>query len=61
VVTAETGGASPPRVPVAIRRDAVSTIAAASVTATHTTGLFITKSPSRRRPLFSKKLLWEKS
>jgi hypothetical protein len=55
MVTGEPGGASPPRVPVAIRKDAVSTIAAASAAVTHTTGVFITKSPSRRRPLFWKK------
>jgi hypothetical protein len=46
-----------PRVPVAIRNVAVSTIAAASAAVTHTTGVFICKSPSRRRPLFFKKKL----
>src|SRR5258708_1773712 len=55
------GGVSPPRVPVAIRKDAVSTIAAASAAVTHTTGVFIYKSPSRRRPLFRKKLFWKKA
>jgi hypothetical protein len=47
-----------PRVPVAIRNVVVSTIAAASAAATHTTGVFICKSPSRRRPLFFKKTGW---
>src|ERR1700710_2301863 len=49
-----------PRVPVAIRNNAVSRIAAASDAVTHTTGVFICKSPSRRRPLFWKKLFWKK-
>jgi hypothetical protein len=60
VVANEAGGASSPRVPVAIRNNAVSTIAAASDAVTHTTGVFICKSPSRRRPLFWKKLFWKK-
>jgi hypothetical protein len=50
------GRASSPRVPVAIRNTDVSRIAAASAAVTHTTGVFICKSPSRRRPLFWKKL-----
>jgi hypothetical protein len=59
VVTNE-AGASSPRVPVAIRNNAVSMIAAASDAVTHTTGVFICKSPPRRRPLFWKKLFWKK-
>jgi hypothetical protein len=56
------GGALSPRVPVAIRNNAVSTMAAASDAVTHTTGVFICKSPSRRRPLFfKKKLFWKKA
>jgi hypothetical protein len=39
-----------PRVPVAIRNVIVSMIAAVSAAVTHTTGVFICKSPSRRRP-----------
>jgi hypothetical protein len=60
VVANEAGGALSPRVPVAIRNNAVSRIAAASDAVTHTTGVFICKSPSRRRPLFWKKLFWKK-
>ena len=60
-MTAEAGGASSPRVPVAIRNNAVSTMAAASDAVTHTTGVFICKSPPRRRPLFWEKPFWKKS
>jgi hypothetical protein len=60
VVTGETCGALSPRVPVAIRNNAVSRIAAASDAVTHTTGVFICKSPPRRRPLFWKKPVWKK-
>src|SRR5882757_6729307 len=56
----EANQAFSPRAPVAIRNDAVSTIPAASAAATHTTGVFICKSPSRRRPLFWKKAVWKK-
>jgi hypothetical protein len=56
----ETCGVSSPRVPVAIRNNVVSTIAAASDVVTHTTGVFISSLRRGDDRCFEKKLFWKK-